>query len=124
MSEEVTIEAGGLKIRVEYRNFGGDRGPAMRVFGETERGPVQVLRFDCFDTDPHYHYDPDGMNGFHHLDRTVVPDVVAWSVAQLRLNIQEMVKTAGYADLAERLDEKAIAECADQVHAAILELTP
>lgn len=123
MSQEVTIDAGGLQFRVEYRRFGGDRGPSVRVFGDTERGPVQVLRFDCFDAGPHYHYDPDGMNGVHVLDRAVVPDVVAWAVAQVRLNIKAMVKTAGYADLADSLDEKAIAAKADDVRQAIHQLS-
>ena len=28
---EVTISAGGLEFRIEYHNFGGDRGPAVRT---------------------------------------------------------------------------------------------
>jgi len=123
MAQDVTLDVGGLEFRIEYRNFGGDRGPAIRVFGGTEGGPKQVLRFDCFDNDPHYHYDPDGMNGFHHLDREVVPDVFAWTVAQLRLNLKQMVKTAGYPALAETLDEGAIGAKMDEICDAVTRLS-
>ena len=119
MSEEATIDAGGLEFKVEYRRFGGDRGPAIRVFGDTDRSRVQVLRFDCFDDGPHYHYDPDGMNGVHVLDRAVVPDVVAWSLVQLRRNIKAMVMTAGYPDLAESLDQGAVSAKVGEVEEAI-----
>ena len=126
MSEAVkqtTIEAGGLEFLVEYRNFGGDRGPAVRVFGQTDDGRVQILRFDCFDDGPHYHYAPDGMNGVHFLDRDVVPDIVAWTAVQLRRNIKAMVKTAGYSALAESIDAAEIASAADAIHAKIVEFT-
>ena len=123
MSEEATIEAGGLEFQVEYRRFGGDRGPAVRVFGDTDRGPVQVLRFDCFEDGPHYHYDPDGMNGLHVLDRAVVPDVVAWALVQLRRNIRAMVMTAGYPDLAESLDQAAVSAKVGEIEDAIRRLS-
>jgi hypothetical protein len=48
------FDAGGVVFDVEYRVFGGDRGPAVRVFGEVDGRNVQLLRFDCFEKDPHY----------------------------------------------------------------------
>ncbi len=123
MSEETTIGAGGLEFKVSYREFAGDRGPAVQVFGDTDRGPVQILRFDCFDDGPHYHYDPDGMNGLHVLDRAVVPDVVAWTLVQLRRNLKAMVMTAGYPDLAESLDQGAVSAKVGEVEEAIQRLS-
>ncbi|MEW6749436.1 MAG: hypothetical protein AB1505_00475 [Candidatus Latescibacterota bacterium] len=124
MASEATIRAGGLEFRVEYRRFGGDQGPAISVFGEVDGSPVQVLRFDCFDQVPHYHYDPDGVNGFHRHDRRVVPDVVAWSLAQLRDNLPAMVKTAGYPQLAAAIDGEAIAARVGDIGRAVAAVTP
>ena len=122
MSEDKVIEAGGLEFRIAYRRFGGDRGPAIHVFGDVDGRPVQVLRFDCFEKTPHYHYDPSGMDGYHLLDRAVVPDVVAWSLVQIRDNIAAMVKTAGYPGLAEKIDRNAIAEKIDALRQAVEEV--
>ena len=59
------------------------------------------------------------MNGVHVLDRAVVPDVVAWSLVQLRRNIKAMVMTAGYPDLAESLDQGAVSAKVGEVEEAI-----
>jgi hypothetical protein len=116
---EVTISAGGLEFRIEYRNFGGDRGPAVRVFGNVDGEDKQILRFDCFDQTPHYHYDPTGMDAYHHMDRAVTPDVVAYSLAQMRDNTKAMVKAAGYPELASAVDGDAVATSIGQIRAAI-----
>ena len=116
---ETTIEAGGLTFFPEYRNFGGDRGPSIRVFGKVNGDPKQILRFDCFENDPHYHYDPTGMDAFHRIDRAVSPDVVAFSLVMIRDNIAAMTKAAGYPELADSIDAGAVGGCIDQLRAAL-----
>jgi hypothetical protein len=113
------IHAGGVVFHVEYRTFGGDRGPAIRVLGDVDGREVQLLRFDCFDKDPHYHYDPDGKDFHLHLSRETVPDPVAWAVGELRRNLRVMIRAAGYPSVAERLDREAASAAADRVMAAI-----
>lgn len=113
------IEAGGVSFDVEYRVFGGDRGPTIRVFADEGGRRVQLLRFDCFENDPHYHYDPDG-NDFHlHLNKETVPDALAWALGELRLNLPVMIRIAGYPAVAERLDRDAVAAAVPQVAAAV-----
>jgi hypothetical protein len=123
MSQEpgspATIEAGGLRLVVEYRRFGGDRGPAIRVFGEVDGKPVQALRFDCFENDPHYHYDPEGRNFQLHLNPETVPDPLAWSLGELGLNLRSMLRAAGCQELAQRVDPSAVAEALPRVKAAL-----
>src|SRR5438105_12278353 len=103
------IEAGGVRINVEYRHLGGDRGPAVRVYGDVDGRPVQLLRFDCFENDPHYHYDPDGKNYVLKLNRETVPDVVAWTLGELRANLKTMLRAAGYEAAAAGVDREAVA---------------
>jgi hypothetical protein len=121
MSETTSerIEAGGVVFDVEYRVFGGDRGPAVRVFGDVDGRSVQLLRFDCFEKDPHYHYDPDGKDFHLHLNPETVPDAVAWTLGELRLNLPVMIRAAGYPGVAEKLDRRAAAAAVDRVAASI-----
>jgi hypothetical protein len=118
------IEAGGVCFLVDYRHFGGDRGPSVRVYGDVEGRSVQLLRFDCFEKDPHYHYDPEGHDDHRKLNPQEVPDPVAWTLAQLAGNLASMIRTAGYDPVADRVDSDAIAAAIPQVEAAITAVTP
>ena len=124
MSQEISIQAGGLNFIVEYRNFGKDRGPAIRVYADIENQAMQVLRFDCFEEDPHYHYDPDGKNEMHHLSLEDIPDTVAWSLEQIRSRTVEMLRTAGYNEKADQIDPEEIANSIGSMATAISSLTP
>ena len=71
--------------------------------------------FDCFRKDPHYHYDPSGKNDQRHLDKASVPDSVAWTIEQLGENLVEMIHTAGYGTVADRVDQAAVAQVLPEV---------
>ncbi len=113
--DEKVFHVGGVELRVDERSFGSDGGPSVRVYGEAAGENVQLLRFDCFRKDPHYHYDPTGKNDQGHLDKTLVPDPVAWTIEQLRQNLVEMVCTAGYDSVANQIDPAAVAQVLPEV---------
>jgi hypothetical protein len=117
------LEVGGVRINVEYRRFGGDRGPAVRVYGDVDGRPVQLLRFDCFENDPHYHYAPDGRDDHRKLSPQEVPDPVAWTLAQLSGNLVSMIRTAGYEAVADRVDQEAVADAIPRIEAALREVS-
>jgi len=119
MDEGIWMEAGGVRFHIEYRQFGGDRGPAIRVFGNVDGKETQLLRFDLFEKDPHYHYDPTGFDGHHRLDRAVVPDVLAWTLVQLRDNLKAMIRTAGYPAFTDTVDPRAVAEALPELRKAV-----
>ena len=114
MAEKV-FRAGGVELHVDERNFGSDGGPSVRVYGEADGDNVQLLRFDCFRKEPHYHYDPSGKNDQRSLDKTSVPDSVAWTIEQLGQNLAEMIHTAGYASVAEQVNQTAVAQILPEV---------
>ena len=114
MNEKV-FDVGGVELHVDQRNFGSDGGPSVRVYGEADGENIQLLRFDCFRKDPHYHYDPSGKNDQRSLDKTSVPDSVAWTIKQLGHNLVEMIHTAGYASVAEQVDQAAVAQVLPEV---------
>ena len=109
------FQVGGIELHVDDRNFGSDGGPSVRVYGEAEGENIQLLRFDCFRKDPHYHYDPSGKNDQRHLDKASVPDSVAWTIEQLRENLVEMIHTAGYNSVADNVDQAAVAQVLPEV---------
>ncbi len=114
MNEKV-FEVGGVELHVDERNFGSDGGPSVRVYGEVDGKDIQLLRFDCFRKDPHYHYDPSGKNDQRHLDKASVPDSIAWTIEQLGQNLVEMIQTAGYGSVAGTVDQAAVAQVLPEV---------
>lgn len=113
--EEKVIDAGGVEFHVENRDISDDGGPSVRVYGKVDGENIQLLRFDCFRKNPHYHYDPSGKNDHRNLDKESVPDSVAWTIEQLGKNLAEMIHTAGYASIADKVDQTAVVEILPEI---------
>jgi hypothetical protein len=125
MAEQgLTIGVGGLRFNVRYSKTNTDRGPSLRIYGDVEGKSVQLLRFDCFETRPHFHYDPDGKNNQLMMDKTRVSDPIAWSMDYLWGNVASLVRIAGYSALAEQLDEAALAAALPTVEKALRDSIP
>lgn len=95
--EPKVIEWEGMKFVVEYRELQGDRGPAVKVFGQNDAGKeIQLLRFDIFENDPHYHYTPDGPNDRKFsIDRVLCDPIVFLENCLLGDDFQFMLEHAG-----------------------------
>jgi len=126
MAEQgLTIGVSDLRFNVRYANVRtGDRGPSLRIYGDVEGKPVQLLRFDCFENEPHFHYDPDGKNNQLRMDKTKVSDPIAWSMDYLRGNFTSLVRIAGYSALAEQLDEGALTAALPTIEKALRDSVP
>jgi len=120
----LTIGVGGLRFNVRYSQVNTDRGPSLRIYGDVEGKPVQLLRFDCFEQEPHFHYDPDGTNTQLRMDKTNVSDPIAWSMDYLRGNVTSLVRIAGYKALAEQLDEAVLTAALPTVDKALRDSIP
>ena len=126
MAEQgLTIGVGELRFNVRYaRARTGDHGPSLRIYGDVESKPVQLLRFDCFEHEPHFHYDPDGKNNRIFLNTTRVSDPIAWTIDYLRGNFTSLVRIAGYGKLADQLDETALTAALPGIEKALRESAP
>ena len=111
---------GRLRITVENRRTLDDEGPAVRVFGTVAKREEQVLRFDCFMDDPHYHYDPDGNNELHHMRDEGIEDPIEWTLRRLERNLAEMIRRAGFGSLADQVDHRQIARLLPSIQEALL----
>ena len=113
------VKLGGLLFRVEYRTAEGDQGPAIRVFAMMRGNARQVLRFDCFDNDPHYHYDPTGVNRKYHLDRLTMGCPIEFSLQQIALRARPMIVEAGFADAAAGVDQQELEGRIDELRRVV-----
>ena len=125
MAEQgLTIEVGGLCFNVRYSNLNTDHGPSLRVYGGVEGKPVQLLRFDCFEHQPHFHYDPEGKNNQPRMDKTKVSDPIAWTMDYLQGNVASLVRIAGYSALADQVDEGVLTAALPTVEKALRDSIP
>lgn len=113
------INAGGVTFAIEYRRQGTDHGPAIRVFGNVDGERVQLLRFDCFATDPHYHYDPTGKNQLFHLDPLTIGSPLEFSLLQIGARLGAMIDKAGFSQLARLVDEGQVTSRIAEIRAAV-----
>lgn len=118
-----TFEAGNIWLTAEYRRFGGDEGFDIRVYALVDGNPRQILRFDCFKYQPHYHYDPLGRDEHVELAGYGMSDALLWTLKQLTYDLPEMLAQAGYAEIAAgvRLEavRRAVAELEQHVMTAL-----
>lgn len=115
MLRRQTFEAGSVWLTVEYRHFGGDEGYDIRVYAEVDGSPRQILRFDCFKFQPHYHYDPLGRDERIELAGYGMSDALLWTIQQIENHLPEMVLRAGYAQIASAVNLEAVQRAASQL---------
>lgn len=96
--------AGPIEITLGYRALMADQGVCAQVYATVEGKETEILRFDCFDQDPHYHYGPEHRNVRLHLDKVTCGTPFAWTMHNLRHNLPAMIKRAGYASVAAAVE--------------------
>lgn len=121
---ERAVECGPVSFAVEYRSVGqggsAASGPTIRVLGT--RDGHEYLRFDMFDVNAHYHYEPPGEpERILNLDTTAEGEPVAWAMSRLRGRLREMLSAAGGHELADALDDEGVTRAIDEVEAIVRE---
>ena len=111
---DVIVGNGAVTFGLEYRDEMSDQGLCIHALGEVDGCDVELLRFDCFDHQPHYHYGPENKNERLMLDRTTEGDGLDWALTQISTKLPDMVRRAGYEELADGV-ERWLAERGDQV---------
>lgn len=98
-------------------------GISVHVFASADGG--EVLRFDCFDDYPHYHYiDPTAeTQAVLEYDPVANGEMIEWVVGCLRSRLGEMLTGAGAPQLAEKLEAERLARVLpaveDEIRAAV-----
>ena len=103
------INAGPIDIAMSYRaEIMDDQGLCLQVYSEVDGQDTEILRFDCFDQAPHYHYGPENHNIRLFLDKTTAGNPLGWTIGNLRHNLPAMVRRAGYDALADSLEASPV----------------
>ena len=120
MAEEDTrsIQAGNVRFFISHRKTSDDHGVSIQVYGKTPELEVELLRFDCFENVPHYHYGPDGRNERIDFDRQAQEDLLQWSLGKLNTELSGMIVRAGYQEIASQVDPGEIGKAMPEVEAA------
>jgi hypothetical protein len=114
------LETGNIRFGLEMRTVGPDGGPAIHVLGDVAGQEIELLAFDCFRLNPHYHYGPRAKNERIFWDTTLVPDALRWTLDQFKAGrLRGMLERAGYPTIAAALDEELIAARLPRVEARI-----
>ncbi len=94
-----------------------DFGATVHVYDAADE--VEYLRFDCFESEPHYHYltPTRGENLVCRIDEVAEGDPMEWTVSRLRLRLPEMLELAGADRLANavRSNPAKLAPALDRV---------
>ena len=110
-SDPIVIEAAGMRIWVDYRRgIGGDEGLTFDVTTVGDKDGDRILRFDCFSKTPHYHVGSAPKSPVHDMNAEGITDPVRWTLEQLKTRLPSMVAEAGYGDIANAIDQPAIAQ--------------
>lgn len=99
------IAVGRFRFRLVHRRVEGDQGLAIHVFGPRKGVEEEVLRFDCFLNQPHYHL------GWSYRDERFIEieaaDPFAWVLERIQTGLNALLGQAG-ADLMEAVELEAL----------------
>ena len=120
-SDPIIIEQAGMRMTVAHRQGlgGSDEGLTFDITA-AEDETKRILRFDCFYKNPHYHVGASGEQNVHKMKDEGIEDPVRWTLEQLKTRFPSMVKQAGYEEIAERIDQKAITDQLTRLEPEIL----
>jgi hypothetical protein len=116
------VAAGPITFVVEHRTVVQDGveagGPTVRVLGGEDEH--EYLRFDLFNVQPHYHYEPPAQaERILVLDTVAEGDAVTWGISRLRNRLGPMLVEADGAALADALEAPTVARAVDEVEALV-----
>ncbi len=117
---EPVIEAGNIRFGLEMRTVGPDGGPAIHLLGDVADHEIELIAFDCFRLNPHYHYGPRNKNQRIFMDTTLVDDSLEWGLDQFKAgNLPSMIERAGYPVIAAGVDAGLVATKVAEVETTI-----
>ena len=122
-TDPITIEQPGMRMTIAHRKgLGGtDEGLTFDITtADTLDEGKRILRYDCFYNNPHYHIGATDDRSSHKMKDEGVEDPVRWTLDQLKTRLALMVKKAGYDEIAERIDQQAIADQLTRLEPEIL----
>jgi hypothetical protein len=121
-NRSMAVEAGGVRIEIQYRRRGKDSGPSFEVYGSDGERLEHVLRFDCFKLRPHFHLIGSKRSKIERIDGKTAPDPVKWTLSRLKRDLRSLIQKAGHWKLAEEINQSAVARALSRAEKKIVSL--
>ena len=118
-SEAIGMDIGGLRFSASFR---APAGATLRVSAQVAGEWQELLRFDDFVEQPHYHV-PAGA-GATMVDREAAGAPLDFFLAQLRDHLHEMLVQGGFSVILGAVDEDVVSSNIDRVRQAMLDVVP
>jgi hypothetical protein len=120
VSEPIEMDLGGLHFSASFR---APAGATLRVSAQAEGGGWQeLLRFDDFVEQPHFHVPAAGDATMVDREANGVP--LEFFVAQLRDHLPELLTQGGFSKILETVDVDAITSNIDRIRQAMIDVVP
>jgi hypothetical protein len=119
VSEPMAMDIGELRFSASFR---APAGATLRVSAKFEGGWREVLRFDDFVEQPHFHVPASGDATM--VDREVTGAPLDFFIAQLRDHLDELLVQGGCAEILETIDLDAVTNNVDRIRQAMIDVVP
>jgi hypothetical protein len=122
-NRQLTVKTGGVRIEMEYRHRGSDGGLSFEVYGGEGDDAPEVLRFDCFEKRPHYHYIGPTNHKLERINKKTVPNPVRWTLSRIKKDLPSMFWKAGYRKLGKEIHQTTVARALVKFEKKIIRLS-
>jgi hypothetical protein len=122
------FDAGAVGFIVQHELWDGnlqdhsDQGVAILVVGDVSGKETTLLRFNCFDLERSYIYGPESVNTLRRMDPTVDGNPIGWSIKQIKNKLPDMLRAAGYEDIAGKVNSQEVNKVLGEVEASAREI--
>ena len=100
--EPVEVPCGPLVFRLRRREVGEDGGISIELYGSSEGEESELLRFDLFRKDPHYHVPAGTSKPTGHIDPA--SDALGYALDRIEHELATMLREADAAEHAESVE--------------------
>jgi hypothetical protein len=119
VSEPIEVDLGGLRFSATFR---APAGATLRVSGEVAGRREELLRFDDFVQQPHYHVPAAGDAVM--LDTKTVGAPLDFYLDQIGNHLGELLVQGGFEEIVPTLDLRAVTANIGQVRDAMIDVVP
>jgi hypothetical protein len=119
VSDPMAMDIGELRFSASFR---APAGATLRVSAKFDGGWRELLRFDDFVEQPHFHVPASGEATM--VDREVTGAPLDLFITQLRDHLHELLVQGGFAEILETIDLDAVTNSVGRIRQAMIDVVP
>jgi hypothetical protein len=119
VSEPMELDIGGLRFSSSFR---APAGATLRVSTQFQGGWRELLRFDDFVEQPHFHVPASGDATM--VDRQEEGAALDFFIALIRDQLGELLMRGGFSEVRETIDLDTVTNNVDRIRQAMIDVVP